>query len=182
MSQHLIQLTGVSEVTVWRWQGEVMGSRTLVDAGRVIQAPFRLTASANGRIRFTDYPADVVDGETPRRVTHTLSEMAVTEPVYGTGKDGSGRPYETVSWFGSLIAWADAGRGALVEVQVQTWDRITVFVWARYPDRRQSRLVCVTPIAALDERSQTALAALLDRLNPDRPPTPPAGPAQLALL
>jgi hypothetical protein len=170
-----LKLTGTWQVAVWRYSEEWSH---VVETGRHLTVPFTLAISAQGRCRFTDH-AGVIGDEQPRGTTHVIGDLDVAEPIYGTGRDNADQSYETLTWLGPFIPWAENGRGRCTEVEIQTWDRCQMFVSARYAQRRQ--FVYASTIADLDERSQTMLAALLDRLNPDRPAAG-AGLAQLALI
>ena len=176
MSPTTFKLTGAWPVPVWRIDD---ASGRVVETGRHIIVPFTLTISIQGRCRFTDH-AGVIGDEQPRCTAHVIQDLDAAAPVYGTGRDNAGQPYETLTWFGPFISWAEGGRGRCVEVELQTWDRRQVFISARYV--QQQRFVFASTIADLDERSQAVLAAWLDELNPDRPPATPASPAQLALI
>jgi hypothetical protein len=158
-----LKLAGTWQVPVWRYSDE--WSR-VVETGQHLTVPFTLTISAQGRCRFTNHEG-VIGDEQPRCTTHAIGDLDATAPVHGTGRDNADQNYETITWWGPFVPWAENGRGRCVEVEIQTWNRRQVFVSARYVQRRQ--FVYASTIADLDERSQAVLTALMDRLNPDGP-------------
>ena len=122
--------------------------------------PARVTVTPNA-VTFHDY-----DWQHICRV-HRV-ELDTHQPIYGTGTDITGKAYETISWVGDY----SRSYGECTEAQIQTWDRHTIFVRARWLHYRDGYYPGAYKIMAgqgtiidLDDASAVKLAALLESLK-----------------
>jgi len=96
------------------------------------------------------------------------TELDTADPYYATGKDNSGKAYETVTWVGAYLPKYDK----CLQVELQTWDRHTVYLWALWPHYRDGyypgaskTMASQSSIIDLDQASAVKLAALLEALK-----------------
>ncbi|MBU0491059.1 MAG: hypothetical protein KKA73_07860 [Chloroflexi bacterium] len=172
--RQIVKLTGTYEAPIWRYDD---GRARVVETGRYLTVPFKLTLSAQGRGRFTNHEG-VLGDEQPRCTTYVVENLD-TNPAHSTGHDNTGREYELLTWLGPFVPGRQHGDGRFVELEIQTWDRHTIFISGWYLQR--DILKHASTIAELDEPSQAALVALLDQRRQDYRPTVTV-PMQLGLL
>ena len=109
------------------------------------------------KVRLTDYSTH--DGE--KKFSITLDNLA---PIHYPGTDQSGKSYEIIEWTGEWVSW----HNKYARLQIQTWDRVTFFVWAIFPHKRFTyrgadvQFTAESMIVTLDNRSYNRLAELVN--------------------
>ena len=121
---------------------------------------------ADKAIRFNDYDTDHL------LLVHAVPMINIFAPAYKTGTDNSGQPYEMLEWVASE-AWLDTATGSwhFSRLHLQTWDRETFFLWARWPHRRHNSRIWPVEYSAeqvifnLDNASRPRLLHFMDSIK-----------------
>jgi hypothetical protein len=106
-----------------------------VSTTQTADKPFTLSFTDKA-IRFNDYNSH----ELP--LVYTVPMLDIFTPIYCTGKDNSDQPYEMLDWTASM-AWHEPGTDSwhCSRLNIQTWNRETFFLWARFPHRRYNNRI-----------------------------------------
>jgi hypothetical protein len=94
--------------------------------------PFTLSLT-DKMIRFNDYDNDHLV------LVHAVPMLSIFTPTYRTGHSNDQQPYELLDWTASK-AWHEPSTDQwhFPRLNIQTWDRETFFLWARWPHRRNN--------------------------------------------
>ena len=98
-----------------------------------VDRPFTLSLT-DKVLRFNDY--DTVHNENLMLV-YAVPMLNIFAPTYRVGHDNSQQRYEMLDWTAS-DGWYETriGQWHFSHAHLQTWDRQTFFLWAKWPHRR----------------------------------------------